>query len=131
MSGQTYDSPVAATKPVTPLPSLRAYSSRLAASGVIPSVKSGISRLVDAIEQPDLDEVEPQQVLHVAGDVVLEQVGSLFDGHLGELFGRQVGELVARLVDGVDLELLLRLVGRLAGQCDQVRQCVRSRRRPE
>ena len=82
------------------------------------------------VQQADLDEIEPEQVLHVPGDVVLQQVGPLLDPHLGQLFGGQVGQLVARLVDGVDLELLLRLVGRLAGQGDQVRQRVRPRRRP-
>ena len=58
-------------------------------------------------------------------DVVLEQVGPFLDGHLGELGGRQVGQLVAGLVNGIDLELLLRLVGRFAGQRDQMRQRVR------
>ena len=95
-----------------------------------------MSRLVDAIQQPDLDEIEAQQIFHVAADVVLEEVGPLFDRHLGEFLGRQIGELVTRLVDRIDLELLLGLVGRLAGQGDQVRQrvgCVenRSDRQPE
>ncbi len=62
----------------------------------------------------------PEQVLHVAGDVVLQQVGPLLDPHLGELLGGEVGQLVARLVDRVDLELLLGLVGDVAGQGDQV-----------
>ena len=44
-----------------------------------------------AIEESDLDEVETEQVSHVAGDVVLEEVGALFDGHLGELGRGEVG----------------------------------------
>ena len=102
----------------------------MAASGVIPSVSSGIELAGRPVEQADLDEVEPHQVLHVPGDVVLEQVGPLLDPHLREFFGRQVGQLVARLGDRVDLELLLGLVGDLAGQGDQVGQACWRRRRP-
>ena len=102
----------------------------MAASGVIPSVKQRDQPAGRAVEQADLDEVEPEQVLHVPGDVVLQQVGPLLDPHLGELLGGEVGQLVARLVDGVDLQLLLGLVGDLAGQGDQVGERARRRRRP-
>ncbi len=134
MSGQTYDYPGRRHEAGHAVALLAGVQLTVGRQGRHPFGQERDQPVGRAIEQPDLDEIEAQQVFHVAGDVVLEQVGPLFDRHLGELLGRQVGELVARLVDRVDLELLLRLVGRLAGQGDQVRQrvrCVEDRRHRE
>ena len=60
----------------------------------------------------------------MSGDVELEQVGPFLDPQFRELLGCQVGELVARLVDRVDLQLLLGLVGNLTRECDAVRERV-------
>ncbi len=111
---------MAATKPVTPWPF--AAGVQFAAGGEVGHAhrEQGFEAAGLAVEQADLDEVEAEQVLHVAGDVVLEEVLALLDAHLGEFVGGEVGEFLAGLVDGVDLLLLKDLGGDLAGQGDEL-----------
>ena len=79
---------------------------------------------VGPVQEANLDEVKPEQVLHVPDDVVFQEVGPLLDPHLAQFLGGEVGQLVARLVNGGDLLGLQGLVGDVAGQGDQVGQLV-------
>ena len=76
-----------------------------------------MSLAVRPFEEPDLDVVQPHQVLHVPRDIVLQQVGAsstpICDSSSGV---RSASSSPAW--DRRDLLLLLRLVGDLARECD-------------
>ena len=69
-----------------------------------------------SVEQPDLDDVELQQILGVVEDVALEEFDPFLDRHVGQ-FGRcEIGELLARLMNGSKFLLLEDRVGDIANR---------------
>ena len=57
------------------------------------------------VEQPDLDDIELQQVLRVMKDVALEQIDPLLDAHVGQFCRREIGERLSGLMNGSQLLL--------------------------